>query len=163
MASHGCSAAQEQDGSWFGRWGANYVYGTGAVVAALVAAGLRPTHPAIARAVAWLVSHQNDDGGWGEDLRSYDDPAWPVVGPRPHRRPAGRCRACSPPASGANATDRGVQYPRRHPATDGTLGRALVHGDRFPRRLLHQLPPLPDGVPAVRLSGGTWWTEAGRG
>ncbi|MGW5974892.1 squalene--hopene cyclase [Streptomyces sp. NPDC055186] len=64
-------AAQEPDGSWFGRWGVNYLYGTGSVVPALVAAGLPGSHPAIRRAVAWLESVQNDDGGWGEDLRSY--------------------------------------------------------------------------------------------
>jgi squalene-hopene/tetraprenyl-beta-curcumene cyclase len=67
--------AQENDGSWFGRWGANYVYGTGAVVPALIAAGVRPGKPQIRRALEWLVAHQNPDGGWGEDLRSYDDPA----------------------------------------------------------------------------------------
>jgi squalene-hopene/tetraprenyl-beta-curcumene cyclase len=67
---------QEPDGSWFGRWGANYVYGTGAVVPALIAAGIERTHPAITRAVSWLEQHQNADGGWGEDLRSYKDPEW---------------------------------------------------------------------------------------
>ncbi len=67
--------AQEPDGSWFGRWGANYIYGTGAVVPALIAAGVKPSWPAIRRAVTWLEEHQNPDGGWGEDLRSYDDPA----------------------------------------------------------------------------------------
>jgi squalene-hopene/tetraprenyl-beta-curcumene cyclase len=67
---------QEPDGSWFGRWGANYVYGTGHVLPALATAGLAPDHPAITRAVAWLERVQNADGGWGEDLRSYDDPAW---------------------------------------------------------------------------------------
>jgi squalene-hopene/tetraprenyl-beta-curcumene cyclase len=66
--------AQEPDGSWFGRWGANYLYGTGAVVPALAAAGVAPDHPAMVAAVAWLESHQNADGGWGEDLRSYTDP-----------------------------------------------------------------------------------------
>jgi len=66
--------AQESDGSWFGRWGANYVYGTGAVVPALIAAGVRPEKPCIRRAVTWLEEHQNPDGGWGEDMRSYDDP-----------------------------------------------------------------------------------------
>ncbi len=66
--------AQEPDGSWFGRWGANYVYGTGAVLPALIAAGVKPGRPVIRRAVDWLESHQNPDGGWGEDLRSYDDP-----------------------------------------------------------------------------------------
>ena len=65
--------AQEPDGSWFGRWGTNYVYGTGAAVPALVAAGIAPDAPPIRRAVRWLIAHQNPDGGWGEDMRSYVD------------------------------------------------------------------------------------------
>ncbi|MFL6095133.1 MAG: squalene--hopene cyclase, partial [Blastococcus sp.] len=68
--------AQEESGSWFGRWGANHVYGTGAAVPALVAAGVPPSDPAIRRAVGWLERTQQADGGWGEDLRSYRDPAW---------------------------------------------------------------------------------------
>ncbi|MEV8511719.1 squalene--hopene cyclase [Dactylosporangium sp. NPDC051484] len=67
--------AQEPDGSWFGRWGANHVYGTGCVVPALVAAGVPADHPIIGRAVNWLLRHQNGDGGWGEDMRSYSDAA----------------------------------------------------------------------------------------
>src|SRR6201999_3391382 len=67
---------QEPDGSWFGRWGANHVYGTGAVVPALIAAGVEPSSPPVRRAVRWLADHQAPDGGWGEDMRSYDDPAW---------------------------------------------------------------------------------------
>jgi squalene-hopene/tetraprenyl-beta-curcumene cyclase len=66
-------AEQERDGSWFGRWGVNYVYGTGAALPALEAAGFRPEHPAMRRAVAWLESVQNEDGGFGEDCRSYDE------------------------------------------------------------------------------------------
>jgi squalene-hopene/tetraprenyl-beta-curcumene cyclase len=66
---------QEADGSWFGRWGANYVYGTAAVLPALTACGLRD-HPSVTRAVDWLASVQNPDGGFGEDLRSYRDPSW---------------------------------------------------------------------------------------
>ncbi|TYC05538.1 squalene--hopene cyclase [Micromonospora sp. WP24] len=73
---HWLLRAQEPDGSWFGRWGANHVYGTGAVVPALVAAGVPRRHPAIRRAVDWLLAHQGADGGWGEDLRSYRDPSW---------------------------------------------------------------------------------------
>jgi squalene-hopene/tetraprenyl-beta-curcumene cyclase len=66
---------QERDGSWFGRWGANHVYGTGAVLPALAACGLRD-HPSVARAVDWLESVQNPGGGFGEDLRSYRDASW---------------------------------------------------------------------------------------
>jgi squalene-hopene/tetraprenyl-beta-curcumene cyclase len=68
--------AQQADGSWFGRWGANHVYGTGAVLPALRAAGLPADHAAITAAVGWLLRHQNSDGGFGEDIRSYRDPAW---------------------------------------------------------------------------------------
>ncbi|WP_374727338.1 squalene--hopene cyclase [Haloactinomyces albus] len=67
---------QESDGSWFGRWGANHIYGTGAAVPALVRAGLDRDHLALMRAVRWLEEHQNADGGWGEDLRSYQEPGW---------------------------------------------------------------------------------------
>ncbi len=67
---------QEDDGAWFGRWGANYVYGTGAAVPALVAAGAEPSDPRLAAAGRFLCEHQNADGGWGEDMRSYTDPAW---------------------------------------------------------------------------------------
>jgi squalene-hopene/tetraprenyl-beta-curcumene cyclase len=63
---------QEENGSWFGRWGVNYVYGTGAALPALEAAGIPPDHPAVRRAVAWLESVQHEDGGFGEDCRSYD-------------------------------------------------------------------------------------------
>jgi squalene-hopene/tetraprenyl-beta-curcumene cyclase len=68
--------AQEADGSWFGRWGCNYVYGTGAVVPALAAAGVPADSSVLRRAVRWLQERQNADGGWGEDMRSYDEAAW---------------------------------------------------------------------------------------
>jgi squalene-hopene/tetraprenyl-beta-curcumene cyclase len=68
-------AEQEDDGSWFGRWGVNHVYGTGAALPALEACGIEPEHPAMRRAVAWLDSVQNADGGFGEDILSYRDRA----------------------------------------------------------------------------------------
>jgi len=66
-------AEQEEDGSWFGRWGTNYVYGTWSVLCALNAIGLPGNHPAMRKAVDWLVAKQRDDGGWGEDGASYWD------------------------------------------------------------------------------------------
>ncbi len=64
---------QEKDGSWFGRWGTNYIYGTWSALCALNAAGLGPDDPAVKRAADWLVSVQREDGGWGEDEESYAD------------------------------------------------------------------------------------------
>jgi squalene-hopene/tetraprenyl-beta-curcumene cyclase len=64
---------QEEDGSWFGRWGTNYIYGTWSALAGLNAAGIDPGTPEIRRAVAWLLARQRDDGGWGESGGSY----WP--------------------------------------------------------------------------------------
>ena len=68
-------AEQERDGSWFGRWGANYVYGTGSVLPALAALGLEG-HESVRAAVRWLERVQNPGGGFGEDLRSYRDRTW---------------------------------------------------------------------------------------
>ena len=63
---------QEKDGSWFGRWGTNYIYGTWSVLVALEAAGVAPSDPAVRRACAWLLARQNSDGGWGESNDRYD-------------------------------------------------------------------------------------------
>ncbi|MFO1157611.1 MAG: squalene--hopene cyclase [Reyranellaceae bacterium] len=62
---------QMADGSWFGRWGVNYVYGTWSVLCALGAAGLDTTTPVVRKAADWLIAIQNADGGWGEDCTSY--------------------------------------------------------------------------------------------
>jgi squalene-hopene/tetraprenyl-beta-curcumene cyclase len=64
-------ADQEPDGSWFGRWGTNYIYGTWSVLCALNAAGLPHDDECIQRARDWLLARQRDDGGWGEDEESY--------------------------------------------------------------------------------------------
>jgi len=135
---------QEPDGSWFGRWGANYVYGTGAVVPALIAAGVRPEKPAIRRAVAWLEAHQNPDGGWGEDLRSYDDPslagqgestasqtAWALLALLAAGRPDEHDRPGPPPASAA--VDAGIRWLCSHQRPDGTWDEPQFTGTGFPR------------------------------
>jgi squalene-hopene/tetraprenyl-beta-curcumene cyclase len=73
---HYLLGSQQRDGSWWGRWGVNHLYGTAAALPALAACGVPHSHPAVERAVAWLDAVQGEDGGFGEDIRSYDDPAW---------------------------------------------------------------------------------------
>lgn len=67
---------QEDDGSWWGRWGVNYIYGTFSALSGLRAIGVDPGEPWIQRALTWLKSTQNADGGWGESCLSDKDPAW---------------------------------------------------------------------------------------
>lgn len=71
---------QEEDGSWFGRWGANYLYGTWSVLSGLSTAGEDMNKPYIKKAVDWLKGVQNSDGGWGETIKSYDDPFLKAIG-----------------------------------------------------------------------------------
>lgn len=71
---------QEKDGSWFGRWGANYIYGTWSALTGLIAVGEDINKPYIKKAAGWLKSVQNSDGGWGETIKSYDDPTLKAIG-----------------------------------------------------------------------------------
>jgi squalene-hopene/tetraprenyl-beta-curcumene cyclase len=125
--------AQEADGSWFGRWGANYVYGTGAVVPALIAAGVKPTKPVIRRAVAWLESHQNPDGGWGEDLRSYDDPALAGRGTSTASQTAWALLALLAAGGPGACVDAGIRWLAEHQREDGTWDEPQFTGTGFPR------------------------------
>ncbi|MEV4432546.1 squalene--hopene cyclase [Streptomyces sp. NPDC049585] len=126
-------AEQEESGAWFGRWGVNYVYGTGSVVPALTAAGLPASHPAVRRAVAWLASVQNPDGGWGEDLRSYRDPAWIGRGASTASQTAWALMALL--AAGereSEAVQRGVLFLAETQGEDGAWDEPYFTGTGFP-------------------------------
>jgi squalene-hopene/tetraprenyl-beta-curcumene cyclase len=124
--------AQERDGSWFGRWGANHVYGTGAVVPALVAAGVAPTDPRVRRAVRWLENHQNDDGGWGEDLRSYHDPSWIGRGDSTPSQTAWALLALLAAEEESPAVERGIGYLVGTQRPDGGWDEHRYTGTGFP-------------------------------
>ncbi|TMK87336.1 MAG: hypothetical protein E6G44_00340 [Actinobacteria bacterium] len=124
---------QERDGSWFGRWGANHVYGTGAVVPAAVSGGIPPQDEKIRAAVRWLERHQNPDGGWGEDLRSYDDPAGIGRGGSTASQTAWALLALL--AAGersAESARRGVAWLAETQRADGTWDEPLYTGTGFP-------------------------------
>jgi squalene-hopene/tetraprenyl-beta-curcumene cyclase len=126
--------AQEPDGSWFGRWGANYVYGTGAVVPALLAAGVLPGKAPIRRAVAWLVEHQNADGGWGEDMRSYTDVSWAGRGESTASQTAWALLAllAAGGTESADSVERGVAWLTETQRPDGSWDEPQFTGTGFP-------------------------------
>lgn len=125
--------AQESDGSWFGRWGANYVYGTGAVVPALVAAGVPAAAPCVRRAVRWLRDHQNTDGGWGEDMRSYQDRAWAGRGASTASQTAWALLALLAAGERSDTVDRGVWWLCDTQQADGSWDEPQFTGTGFPR------------------------------
>jgi squalene-hopene/tetraprenyl-beta-curcumene cyclase len=125
-------SAQEPDGSWFGRWGTNYVYGTGAVVPALVAAGVASDSAPVRRAVTWLHGRQNDDGGWGEDLRSYREESWRGRGASTASQTAWALLALLAAGDDSPALYRGVQYLLDTQQADGGWDEPLYTGTGFP-------------------------------
>jgi squalene-hopene/tetraprenyl-beta-curcumene cyclase len=127
------SAQQEADGSWFGRWGVNYVYGTGAAVPALVAAGVPAGDRRIRRAVEWLDEHQQPDGGWGEDLRSYVDDQWRGEGHSTPSQTAWALLALLAAGERERASTRaGVAWLVANQRPDGTWDEPWFTGTGFP-------------------------------
>ena len=125
-------AQQEPDGSWYGRWGINYVYGTGAALPALIACGVDPSAPCVRRAVAWLASHQNEDGGWGEDPRSYDDPAWIGRGPSTASQTAWALLALHAAGERGSVLRRGIGWLIETQRADGGWDEPQYTGTGFP-------------------------------
>jgi len=127
--------AQTEEGSWYGRWGMNYIYGTWSVLCALNAVGVDHTSPEFRRAAAWLVKIQNSDGGWGEDGTSYrleyrghesapstaSQTAWALLG----LMAAGE--------NGHPAVMRGIDYLLRTQDDDGLWNEPRYTATGFPR------------------------------
>ena len=126
---------QEEDGSWFGRWGVNYIYGTWSALCALNAAGVDASDPMVAKAIRWLHEIQNADGGWGESCDSYSldykgyepapstasQTAWALLG----LMAAGEVDS--------DAVARGIEWLSRRQEADGLWGQEHYTGGGFPR------------------------------
>jgi squalene-hopene/tetraprenyl-beta-curcumene cyclase len=123
---------QEPGGSWFGRWGVNHIYGTGAVLPALIAAGVASSEPCVRRAVGWLLAHQNDDGGWGEDPRSYDNPDWVGRGVSTASQTAWALLALHAAGERSEALARGVGWLVDTQRPDGSWDEPQYTGTGFP-------------------------------
>ncbi len=141
---------QEPDGSWFGRWGVNYIYGTMLVLRGLEAVGVDYHEPCVQQAAEWLRMMQNPDGGWGESCDSYDDPNTKGVGPSTASQTAWAVMGLL----AANDT-RSDSLAARHcvPAEDAAarriVGRAAVHRHGFPARVLSGVLHVPAVFPAA--------------
>ena len=124
---------QEKDGPWFGRWGVNYIYGAGAALPALRAIGEDMDQPYVRRSLAWLLDHQNADGGWGESCASYVDPDWRGVGPSAASQTAWALLALLAVGEVDDpATHRGIQYLLDTQNVDGTWDEPYFTGTGFP-------------------------------
>jgi squalene-hopene/tetraprenyl-beta-curcumene cyclase len=125
---------QEADGSWFGRWGVNYIYGTWQVLAGLAAIGVPLDDPMIAASANWLVSHQQPSGAWGESADSYAEPHLRGQGPATASQTAWAVLGLV--AAGWHdhpATARGVRYLLSQQLPDGTWNEPEFTGTGFPR------------------------------
>jgi squalene-hopene/tetraprenyl-beta-curcumene cyclase len=133
---------QEPDGSWFGRWGVNYLYGTFLVLRGLEAMGVWSHEPAVLQATEWIRMVQNADGGWGETCGSYDDPAQRGIGPSTPSQTAWAVLGLL--AGGDTRSDsvaKGIRWLISKQTTDGAWdesaegrnGEAVYTGTGFPR------------------------------
>ncbi len=125
---------QEECGAWFGRWGVNYIYGTWSVLAGLKQAGEDMAQPYIQKAAAWLRERQNDDGGWGETCRSYDDARLAGMGQSTPSQTAWAVMGLMAIVGhDDDAVRRGVEYLMRTQKDDGTWDEKFYTGTGFPR------------------------------
>ena len=135
---------QEPDGSWFGRWGVNHIYGSGAVLPALEAIGEDMDQSYIRRCVDWLISHQNPDGGWGESCASYVDPSFRGKGPSTPSQTAWALLALlAALGNGAVvnvATKGGIHYLAESQQSDGSWDEPYYTGTGFPGYGIGQRP-----------------------
>jgi len=125
---------QEPDGSWFGRWGVNYVYGTMLVLRGLEAIGVDYHEPCVQQAVEWLRMMQNPDGGWGESCGSYDDANAKGVGPSTASQTAWAVMGMlAANDTRSDSLQNGIAYLLRTQRRDGSWDERHYTGTGFPR------------------------------
>jgi squalene-hopene/tetraprenyl-beta-curcumene cyclase len=144
---------QEEDGSWFGRWGVNYIYGTMCVLRGLEAIGFDSNDAMVQQGVEWLRMIQNPDGGWGEICGSYDDTAQKGVGPSTCSQTAWAVIGLM--AGGdfrSESLARGIAYLLEHQNGEGGWTDPLYTGTGFPRVFYLKYHAYPWYFPLLALA-----------
>ncbi len=127
-------AEQEEDGSWYGRWGVNYIYGTWQALRGLRAMGLDMNQPWLLKARDWLESVQHADGGWGERCNTYDDPVFKGRGPSTASQTAWAVMGLLAFGDASRpSVQRGIEYLTRTQEPDGSWTENEVTGTGFPK------------------------------
>ena len=125
---------QETDGSWYGRWGVNYIYGTWQVCRGMAALGIDTAEPWLIKGRDWLESVQHDDGGWGERCNTYDDPVFKGRGPSTASQTAWAVMGLLAFGdANRESIRRGIEYLVRTQNTDGSWTEDEVTGTGFPK------------------------------
>lgn len=125
---------QEADGAWYGRWGVNYIYGTWQALVGLQAVGVPADDPMVTSAAAWLLMHQQPDGGWGETPDSYADKSLAGVGsPTPSQTAWAICGLIAAGRGDSRAVRRGAQWLAAQQQPDGTWQQREFTGTGFPK------------------------------
>ncbi|HEY2016893.1 MAG TPA: squalene--hopene cyclase [Bryobacteraceae bacterium] len=125
--------AQELNGSWYGRWGVNYIYGSFLAMRGLAASGLPETRPAIAKAARWLRSVQNSDGGWGESCAGYEREVFVAAPSCPSQTAWGVLGLLAAGDRESTAFHRGIEFLLERQRPDGTWPEDATTGTGFPK------------------------------
>lgn len=126
-------AQQKANGSWYGRWGVNYIYGTFLAIRGLKATGAANIDDAIARAARWLRSVQNEDGGWGESCRGYEAGRYEKAVSTPSQTAWAMVGLIAAGETHCTEVARGVKWLRDNQRPDGTWDETITTGTGFPR------------------------------
>ncbi|MDP9120774.1 MAG: squalene--hopene cyclase [Acidobacteriota bacterium] len=127
-------AQQEEDGTWYGRWGCNYIYGTWLALSGLSRFGNIGREEWCRKAAAWLTAHQNPDGGWGESPLSYDDPSQKGIGPSTAAQTSWALLALfAADVRTGPAVERGIDYLAATQLPDGSWRDEPWTATGFPR------------------------------